>query len=510
MACETAYLLKHKEALIAWSQKAMETHSDQPKLQFYAAMGLWYSGEFEEAFLLSLNCLEAVLEDSDFLEDAHFAEQLLITTIWSCELENYPQAKALLELLSEHKESDPTELEALTLRIYLNHDEEVIFNQGLVLSQTWLQDSKLANDQQKLEFLVDWLLESIPVKSLDGFEGDEELFDDQPLLEIRHEERLTIALSLLNQYIENHAQDISVWRRLSAVYLQLEDLKSALFCLEYICKLDNCLAYDYYMLSKAFENSHEIDLARLSLEKGLKLVGQDERFNYLQNLACILIKQGDLRYARHIFETLIDQVYEQAQDELKALEKEDPKLSSPQQTTQLSSPFSQQAQETPVIEEWKVKAHDTSVSELLHLWLAQSLNECDLSDSLALAERLSKRYSVRIVDAYKGLALAAHGQSAIALPLLEMAHEELGILSGDYAQCLWTLGQREEAINILYSCLSDHSHEPEYYVSLVKWLTELKRFQEAYPLYLDLITLAPKHEAQTELKNLMNTELVYH
>ena len=75
---------------------------------------------------------------------------------------------------------------------------------------------------------------------------------------------------------------------------------------------------------------------------------------------------------------------------------------------------------------------------------------------------------------------------------------------------MWTLGQREEAINILYSSLSDHSHEPEYYISLVKWLTELKRFQEAYPLYLDLITLAPKHEAQTELKNLMSTELVYH
>ena len=510
MACETAYLLKHKEALIAWSQKAMETHSDHPKLQFYAAMGLWYSGEFEEAFLLSLNSLEAVLEDSDLLEDAHFAEQLLITTIWGCELENYPQAKALLELLSEHEASDPTELEALTLRIYLNHDEEVIFNQGLVLSQTWLQDSKLANYQQKLEFLVDWLLESIPVKSLDGFGGDEELFDDQPLLEIRHEERLTIALSLLNQYIDNHPQDISVWRRLAAVYLQLEDFKSALFCLEHICELDDCLAYDYYMLSKVFENSNEINQARLSLEKGLKVVGQDERFNYLQNLACILIKQGDLRYAQHVFETLIDQVYEQAQNELKTLENKDPKLSNPKQNKKSSSSFSQQAQETLIIEEWKVEVYDTSVSELLHLWLAQSLNECDLSDSLALAERLSKRYSVRIVDAYKGLALAANGQSAVALPFLEMAHEELGILSGDYAQCLWTLGQREEAINILYSSLSDHSHEPEYYISLVKWLTELKRFQEAYPLYLDLITLAPKHEAQTELKNLMNTELVYH
>ena len=31
-----------------------------------------------------LTRLEAVLEDSDLLEDAHFAEQLLITTIWGC------------------------------------------------------------------------------------------------------------------------------------------------------------------------------------------------------------------------------------------------------------------------------------------------------------------------------------------------------------------------------------------------------------------------------------------
>ena len=33
---------------------------------------------------------------------------------------------------------------------------------------------------------------------------------------------------------------------------------------------------------------------------------------------------------------------------------------------------------------------------------------------------------------------------------------------------------------------------------------------QAYPLYLDLITLVPDHEAQTEIEQLIRTHLVYH
>ena len=496
MACETAYLLKHKEALIFWGQKAFDIHEKQPKLVFYSAMAHWYSGEFKEALQLSLSNLEQVYEYKEFLSDQHFAEQLLVTTIWACELENYPQAKALLEILSEHQESDSTELEALTLRVYLNHDEEQIFNQGIMLAQSWLHDAKLFDYRQKVEFLVDWLLESVPIKSIDSIGEDEILFDDQAMPSTRHEERLSIALSLLNQYLDHEPQDITMWRKVAIIYVQLEDIGSAIFCLEHICNFDDCLAYDHYILSKAFESTHDFNRARLCLEQGLSLTDEDERFNYLQNLACILVKQGDHSYAQHIFEVLITQVYEEAQNELATLELEQDNNSVNLDRIHL--------------EELKVEAFDTSVSELLHLWLAQSLNECDLSESLSLIDELSQRFSARILDAFKGLALAANGQSALALPLLEMAHEELGLFSGDYTQCLWTLGQREEAINILFASIAHQTNETEYYVSLVKWLVELKRFQEAYPLYLDLITLVPDHEARSELEQLIRMHLVYH
>ena len=501
MACETAYVLKHKVALKLWSEQASKHFADHPQIQFYLAMSHWYEGQFSEALYLSLGSLEQSLEQEGCLQDPQFAEQLLITTIWACELEDYQQAKVLLELLYEHEASDEHELEALLLRVYLNQDDEVTFNQGVQLAQTWVQDSDLAEHKQKVELLVDWLLEAIPIKSLDSLGEDEGLFDDQMLPSPLNHERLTIALSLLNQYLTTESQDLSLWRRLAMTHVQLEDLDSALFCLEHICTFPDCIAYDYFILSKVFESMGQIDQARSSLERGLSIVEPDERFNYLQNLACVLIKQGDHQYARHIFESLISQVYELAQAELSELD-----LKADHQDILKD----QDSKGAYLVEEWKVESLETSVSELLHLWLAQSLNECELSESQVLVEELSERFSARIIDAFKGLILSAYGQSAQALPLLEEAHHELDILSGDYAQCLWSLGQHEKAINILYQCISSQPTFSEYHISLIKWLLEEKRPQEAHPLFLDFITLHPEHEEIEDLEHLLHTQLVYH
>ena len=204
-----------------------------------------------------------------------------------------------------------------------------------------------------------------------------------------------------------------------------------------------------------------------------------DRLTYLLEYACLLIRLGDALNARHIFEELLTV---STQDTPRAKDRQsDPDMNL-----------------------------DMSTSELLNLWLTHCLKYLSTGELLALIESLSTQYQEPILDAFLGITQLSFGQYAEALPYLEEAYRDEGLFGGDYSACLWSLGQRDQAINILLDCLERSPHEVDLYYQIVLYLSEESRPDEAYTFYLDLITLAPDYEERPELDELVLKSIIRH
>jgi tetratricopeptide (TPR) repeat protein len=464
-ACEVAHTLKHKQALKSWSEEALADFPKTPELKFYSAMSLWYQGSYLKSFELGLESYEALQEKCP-------AEYTLIMSIWACELGLYDQAYSLTEALAQHPDHDGSELEALRVRVWLNVDERFIFDQGVSLAENWVKH----DDIERLEFAIDWVLESV---SIMVHHKQVSAQDDQRSLTISDIERTELALKWsLNGVIEVPSSS-SLWRKLSICYQYLGNIPAAIHGLETVIKNSNKLSIDYLILSQLYEQDQCYGQARIALNLGLQLVESSDRSTYLLEYACLLLRQGDLLNARKFFEELIELVTSKKVDNIGD-------------------------------EGSGLQAIEMSKSDLLSLWLSHGLQYLSAGEAHTLAERLVIQYPEPITEVFVGLTQLALGRYGDALPRLEEGYRIEGLFGGDYSACLWSLGQRDQAINILLECLEASPHEVDLYYQVVLYLIEASRNDEAYAFYLDLITLAPDYEEREALDNMMHTLMIRH
>ena len=129
---------------------------------------------------------------------------------------------------------------------------------------------------------------------------------------------------------------------------------------------------------------------------------------------------------------------------------------------------------------------------------------------MSIVEEQRARYEYSFLDGFLGAGYASLGRYGEALSLLEGIYNEAESFGGDYAACLWSLGQRERAIYVLHECAERHPQETEYLVQLVSYLVSEKRPLEAYDYLIKLIMIAPHHEERASLEERVDEQLERH
>ena len=471
-ACEVAYQLRERETLntlIAHARSPLPTSAF-----FYAGVCAWHLGEYHEA-------LEYGLQMVDVSEVHLQAEQLIVITIWACELKKYEDAFRVVQLLSKHEGCPEEELIALQVRVGLNQEQEDVFNQAVQLGQSWLEDLHTPN---ACLFLLEWALESV---QLDPETRQDQVADSVigTTVSSLEWERLNAALLWGCWGIEQFPNDSELWRRLALIYSLLGQDRAASFAQERAIEL-HPIPTDWLSLGHLLERTGDFASARRAFQRALAInKDQGEHAQLLLEWGGHLLRSGDEAGAKKAIDDLLAFADRGIMD--------------------TSTPVGLQVEtdkgDTPL---------EDPVEELVAIWLSQCLQHSSMRYVLTTAELLYSRYGYPFIQGYIGIAECCFGRYMVALPALEEGYHVDPQFGGELAHCLWRSGDRRRALSIMGDTVEHYPEDMNLLVQLIGLLTEEGEAALAHQYLLTLISSSPEFEGIPELMERVHTLLELH